>query len=242
MRLQVLPCSLEDLPTCSSIQWQAFAANPNWQILFPNGGTSDLQRMTAYHMRREYPNSDMFFVKVVDTSSPDLILGFAKWTIENHHLATHTDERNTMDGKTRNGQENFTESSPLRPQVAEGDSNDAPFKEWMPELIGIRHRHLKGNPTLVLDELAVRPEHQWQGAGTLLLRHLVDFADAVGMPCYLESTPVAYSMYIRQGFRKVDEFVIDLGKWKEGYGMYKTAVLYRAVRKAQGRQKGDKSL
>lgn len=57
--------------------------------------------------------------------------------------------------------------------------------------------------------LVVRPEYQGRGAGRLMIRWGIDRADAEGLPCYVDSTPVAKAVYKRYGFEEVDRLVIE---------------------------------
>lgn len=167
----------------------------------------------------------MYFFKAAETSTSDKkVIGFAKWTVENGNLVTD------KDGKEEIAQEaeKTTSNSSINPsEVREEVSNEAFFNYWLPNFIEIRHKHLTGKQIVMLDDLCVWPNHQRQGAGTLLLKKALNFADDRRLPCYLESTPLAQKMYTRQGFQHIDTVEIDLQQWKQGYEVYRTAILYR---------------
>ncbi|KAL8647932.1 MAG: hypothetical protein Q9210_005270 [Variospora velana] len=244
MPFEVHPCNLEDLPLCTAIQWQALASNPFWQVHFPNGGTQDLQNCMTYHTEYEFNNLDLYVFKAVNTSRPNDILGYAKWTIEEGNLISGADAGKTTTGEQTATQHETATDSPsfCPPPVADEDSNDSLFKAWLPEVMDIRRTYLTGTRTIMLDDLCVLPDHQRQGLGTLLLKKFLDFADNRSfLPCYLESTPVAFHMYLHQSFRKVDEVEIDLANWTKGYGMYKTVMMYRDASGALDRQ-GDETM
>ncbi|KAL8829455.1 MAG: hypothetical protein Q9170_006163 [Blastenia crenularia] len=239
MPLQVRYCDSQDLPSCSSIHWSALASNPLWQILFPNGGTPELQQWMTYHMQCEFNDPDIHFNKVVHSSAADRkIIGIARWTVEDLSILTEREGvGESEEGKRNTGTSNWSFSPP---DVPEEDTNEAFFNQWIPELIESRHKNITGNQTIVLDDLCVLPDYQRQGAGTLLLESLVDFADERGLPCYLQSTPFAYNMYTHHGFRNVDMIEIDLEKWKEGCEMYQVAIMYRDARGNSGHGQGVK--
>ncbi|KAL8799915.1 MAG: hypothetical protein Q9182_005534 [Xanthomendoza sp. 2 TL-2023] len=213
LSLGIHPCGPEDLRTCSSIQWQASATNPLWQLIFPGGGTRALLDNIAHHMQREFDDPAVRFYKVIDTLNPGKIIACAKWTVVK-----------SQPEPMRRNQDIPVTSNP--PQVPGEDANEALFNAFTSEATPIREAHLNG-PTIVLDDLSVDSAHQRQGAGKLLLEALISFADEHGLPCYVESTPAVRDMYIHQGFREVDNLEIDLGRWKPGCGVYQTAMLYR---------------
>lgn len=161
-------------------------------------------------MRREYDDPTVHVYKVVDTSNPDTPVAYAKWTVV----------------KSGSGSLEGDKTPPKPPQVPEGDTNEHLFDQFIGDVTPIRQAHLSG-PTIVLDNLSVDPANQRQGAGKLLVDTLVNFADETGLPCYVESTPAAREMYIHRGFREVDRVDIDLGRWEQGFGMYRTTILSR---------------
>ena len=45
-----------------------------------------------------------------------------------------------------------------------------------------------------------------------------DEADKTGLPAYLEATAAGLPIYLKQGFEKIDEVVIDCDRWAGGLG------------------------
>ncbi|KAI4206277.1 MAG: hypothetical protein LQ346_001173 [Caloplaca aetnensis] len=177
-------------------------------------------------MRLEIGDPDIHFLKITDASAPDTILGYAKWTVEGGNA------------KRATKREDFAEGPFAPPDVPKEDSNVDIFNGWLPELVRKRHQYLAERHTVVLDDLWISPNHQRQGAGKMLLKCFVNWADERGLRCYLESTPLALPMYWGQGFREVDKVEVNLENWREGYGVYKCAILYRDVTEALDNQKG----
>jgi GNAT superfamily N-acetyltransferase len=67
------------------------------------------------------------------------------------------------------------------------------------------HERLMDRPHWYLSFLAVGPGHQGQGAGTVLMRHMLDRVAPTGVPCYLESVDKAnLPFYERLGFRVIE--------------------------------------
>jgi len=65
----------------------------------------------------------------------------------------------------------------------------------------VEHGHPKEPKHWYLGYLGVRCDHQGQGIGSLMLREVLDQADAAGVPAYLESSNEKnLSLYERHGF------------------------------------------
>ncbi|KAL8775224.1 MAG: hypothetical protein Q9209_000230 [Squamulea sp. 1 TL-2023] len=189
--------------------------------MFPNGGTRALQDNITYHMQYEFEDPNVHFYKVIDTLTPERLIACAKWIVTRGLSAPTHDYDNTP------------APAFIPPFVSGEDTNEPLFSQWTAEATPIREAHLRVR-TVVLDDLSVKPEHQWQGAGKLLLRTFIEFADERALPCYVESTPIAYNMYIHEGFHEVDKVDIDLGQWKQGFGVYRTSMLYRDAKWKSG--------
>ena len=64
--------------------------------------------------------------------------------------------------------------------------------------------------TIDLLGLSVLPTHQRRGLGTMLLREGLAMADEAGAKTYLESSAKGESLYLRHGFKQVDDILIDM--------------------------------
>lgn len=74
--------------------------------------------------------------------------------------------------------------------------------------------HYRSNPLTtsvkVLLGLAVSPTHQRLGLGSLLIREGLARADEVGAKTCLASSAKGVSLYVRHGFKQVDDILIDM--------------------------------
>lgn len=61
----------------------------------------------------------------------------------------------------------------------------------------------------------------------MLMKWGTDQADALGLPCFLESTPYGEGLYLKFAFRETGYFDTDISKAKDGSEMYRHIVMYR---------------
>ena len=68
------------------------------------------------------------------------------------------------------------------------------------------NRHRPKGPNYYLEVIAVDPKFQRIGIGTAMLSHLIDTADAEGLPTYLSTTaPKTVPLYRKYGFQTISE-------------------------------------
>lgn len=70
---------------------------------------------------------------------------------------------------------------------------------------------LKGNP--VLHTLAVDPAYQKRGLGSRLIDVGLPLADKVGSKTYVEASDLGLPLYLKYGWREVDEIAVDVRKY-----------------------------
>lgn len=70
---------------------------------------------------------------------------------------------------------------------------------------------MKMNP--VLATLNTDPRHNRRGAATLLLRWGLEEAQKRELPVYLHSSLQGHDLYLKHGFRDLEELVTDFSQW-----------------------------
>lgn len=78
--------------------------------------------------------------------------------------------------------------------------------------------------------LATHPDHQHQGAATMLMDEIVEAADVAGVEIYLEATAKGRPLYEKYGFVPVHDIVFDAAEYGgHGIGVEKQTVMVRAA-------------
>lgn len=65
----------------------------------------------------------------------------------------------------------------------------------------------------VLGTLNTDPKHSRRGAGALLLQWGIEEGRKRGLPVYLHSSLQGHALYLKHGFRDLEELVADFSKW-----------------------------
>lgn len=64
-----------------------------------------------------------------------------------------------------------------------------------------------------LDILAIKPKFHRFGHGSSLIRDGLDIADAAGSKVYTIATSMGLPLYLRHGWKKIDEVAVDMRKY-----------------------------
>lgn len=65
----------------------------------------------------------------------------------------------------------------------------------------------------VLHILATLPSYRCRGVGSLLVSHGLEVVDNAKMQSYVDTSPLGLNIYLKYGWRRVDEIRVDLGKY-----------------------------
>ncbi|KAE8150221.1 putative GNAT family acetyltransferase [Aspergillus avenaceus] len=155
---------------------------------------------------REDPNTRV--VKAVDESG--LIVGWSWWIV-------YRDAKVHKKAELEAAEKGVTPPpTSVCPQA---------YLDWRRLIKGKRDKWIAGKAVAILQVLAVHPWYQGRGIGTMLVKAGVDEAKSLRIPAWLEASSAGYSIYLKCGFRDVDDTaVVDLTKYglsgtTEGYCM-----------------------
>lgn len=90
----------------------------------------------------------------------------------------------------------------------------------------------------VLSLFFVHPDFQRRGIGTLLLQWGLKKADELKAKLWLSSTPQAVTTYEKNGWKVVQRYDVDLGKYR-GFGIYSRAWMLRQPRETVEAEQGS---
>lgn len=202
MSLTVEPLQVDELDEFIKTYWAAFSpldANMIFPMIYPRGLQQDLLKRLRYRLLQQ-TNGDLgsFCVCAKDVASGEIV-GIARWDIVEHPPKT----KEEMDAKY----EDVVEARQGEPPVA--GVNEELNRVFLHIMLYCEMEITAGQPYLILQMLAIRPDCQRRGIGTVLLKHVLEKADREGLQVYLDSAVSGKALYERFGFKVVSEMPLN---------------------------------
>lgn len=202
MPLELLPWEDEDFQFYPELIWRAFK-DDLMGVLYPNGySQADREHTTRTSLAKARKHGkDAVWMKIIDTDLPaddDLrqITSVAHW-----HFYPH--ERSAAELDAEQAESEKEDSSPP-PGL-----NRAFADQFFGDIGRLRRDIMGGQPYILLHMLAVRPSHHRRGIGGMHLSWGDEKADELGLPLYLEASPMGRPLYERHGYEKVMDLPCD---------------------------------
>ncbi|KAL2005066.1 hypothetical protein VTN00DRAFT_2916 [Thermoascus crustaceus] len=172
--LKLEPATVEDIPDITNV-WYAAFSTPAMLALFPD--TPAVRRWWEDANENDLLNNPFrVYLKVVDTAADNRLVAYGKWVL------SMPDE----DGSR----------FPAWPADCDAKKND----DFFGALARERERLLGGTKNYYLDMLAVHPDYQGKGAGSLIVKWGCDRGDQDGVALYIDATPAGARLYEKFGF------------------------------------------
>lgn len=203
MPLKLVPGTGDHTDVLARIYLDAFADSPANQMMLPIRDAT-VAAIFARNLRKEFesppPDSARIFkFTIIDEGAPATdprvpdgeIIGSCKWK---HELAS------------------AQETHPMDLEAVPGANLEA-RRDFFSMLDGTRARYMGGKDFMHLLYLATAPKHAGRGAARLCLELGCKMADELGLPIYLDSTPVAKAVYQKFGFEVLEEETWDLRQY-----------------------------
>jgi len=80
----------------------------------------------------------------------------------------------------------------------------------------VQEEWMAGKQYIHIGTAVTHPSHQRKGVGSALVRWATSKADRDGVPCWIQSSPVAHGVYYHCGFRDVGRLEMDLREFAPG--------------------------
>ncbi|KAI4227209.1 MAG: hypothetical protein L6R36_002586 [Xanthoria steineri] len=167
--------------------------------MFPADKHAEMYDYRLARLRITFKDDFVLHFKIVDLSS-NTIVSYASWDIPRPAVP---------------GGEALDDESAQRPPKAiypEG-CNLEMIEEFYQERDRIAKSHVNKTQDYILRVLFTHPGYQSRGLASIMLRRMLDSIDAERRRCYLEATPAGYPLYLKFGWKVVDEVRTDLAKY-----------------------------
>lgn len=200
MPLKLLPWEEGDFAAYPEMVWAAFK-DDLMQLLYPNGYSEEDRKQTARTTaaKDRARGETSVWMKTIDTDLRDDdpmrgIVGLSHWQF---YPKQRSEAELAADEKDDGG-----EGPPPGLNRAFAD-------EFFGNIDRLKREILGGRPYVLLHMLAVRPEYHRRGIGAVHLSWGSEQADKLGLPLYLEASPMGRPLYERHGYEKVADFPMD---------------------------------
>lgn len=222
MPLRVHPLSPDNpsdvalIPTIAKIQLAAWLTNSLYSQMYygpPSSHAGIIQANHERHLGSLTSNPSSHFAVVVDdeiqTAStdeenkehpvhPDQVIGFMKYDVFASIEA--------VEARKDAGQRRWPPYT-----------NVALVSGFWDNIVETRQRFSKQiGPHVNVDLLATDPSHHRRGAGKLLMQHVVERIDELGLTGTLEGSPQGLKLYSSFGFVPVDDIWVDMLRYEGG--------------------------
>ncbi|PLB54768.1 acyl-CoA N-acyltransferase [Aspergillus steynii IBT 23096] len=212
--IQIRYSTESDAPALGQINIDSFKHHAYWDNAFPNIDTAAIFPLKYARCLEKLTTPDVHVLSALDG---DQLVGWARWQIPG----------------SANGGVELSESAREKVAIASANvggllpegANRRIYENFFTVLKDLRGSYLKEGD-LTLDFLATLPESQGRGVGTKLLQWGMEIADAQDARIYLEATLDGYPLYLKHGWRPLQDLVLDFAPFG-GKGTAKYIIMMR---------------
>ncbi|KAJ5666626.1 hypothetical protein N7462_011035 [Penicillium macrosclerotiorum] len=198
MAYQIEPAVEADAPALAHINVVSFQGRGLLNQVFPEATESMLEAYKSVYTMKHFSNPQIHVLKVVDSMTQEVI-GYGRWLVPASLGLLPS-------APVLSEQAQEVAKDPLR--LAPRPMNEALYMKFRGMLETSRQKHARESD-ITLDLLATLPTHQGRGIGSALLRWGTAKADQWQVRIYLEATGEGYPLYIKHGWRPVEEIQLD---------------------------------
>jgi len=198
--IQVLPCTLKDVPDISRIHLRAWLTNTLYGLMYFKGyQQSTVDAIIKRHTKSMTEDPSTRYLKAVRENDTSTMQAFAKINI----FRSISEEEDRQDAGDREWPD---------------DLNRAAIEEFWEKLKDVRNTW---GPQLgahvQVDLVACDPQYFRQGAGRALMKHIERITDEEGLPGFIEASPDGEKLYASVGFEFVGQFWTDYERFPDGW-------------------------
>ncbi|KAJ5925173.1 GNAT family acetyltransferase [Penicillium verhagenii] len=215
MPFEIRYAKAADLSALASIEIRSFSASNYMRSTYKGCDPSAVHTFKTVSSLEYFAKSDCHILAGVNTGSGDII-AYSRWKIP----AIYEFERAVDTSLSNDAQWQMQNMWAYAPKLNKGTY--ALYEETIKRS---RNIHLKGTD-FVLELLCVLPEYQGMGIGSAFLRWGIEKSDASNARIYLEATVEGLPVYLRYGWKTVEEIQLDYTD-RGGEGSQKFALMIR---------------
>ena len=183
----------DDIPMLVHIHTAAFAPDNAARLMFHNN--AEMEKMVQNALGSDISNPTCSVIKAVSQTTGD-ILGWVGYARIGYLDPIAEEQAGTKE---------------------KDESPDTEFRKVVKaESARVRAEWMSRKKYIYIATLVTDPAHQGHGVGSALMHWVTAEADADGVPCWLQSTPVAHGLYYHVGFRDVGRLEVDLRQFAQG--------------------------
>ncbi|KAK0315740.1 hypothetical protein LTR01_001040 [Friedmanniomyces endolithicus] len=191
MPLELHPLEESDMGVAYELMWETFKPDI-MGLMYPDGINDAIREWSNSKSLASWRKDPEKYKKnkVIDTDLPDddpfgKIVGVADWEFYPKYRSKEEREKSSAE----------SEKDGLPPLI-----NETMMKDFMGQSGEAKEEQLGGKPFVYLHILATHPKHHRRGVGAMHLRWGFEQAEKLGLPVYLESSPIGRPLYERNGF------------------------------------------
>ncbi|KAJ6086292.1 hypothetical protein N7486_010573 [Penicillium sp. IBT 16267x] len=201
MSYQVEYATEQDAVGLGCINNDSFQTRLMLSAMFPETDEPSLRTYKSYQTMKHLANPETHVVKITDPTS-GAVVGYGRW-----HIPAILGVPPNVPELSDQAQIYAKDPVAFAPQPMNTEVYAA-FRSLLDE----GRKRYTTERDMMLDLLATLPSYQGRGIGTTLLRWGIALADSLQTRIYLEATPEGYPIYLKYGWKRLDEVELDLEK------------------------------
>ncbi|KAG9238704.1 acyl-CoA N-acyltransferase [Amylocarpus encephaloides] len=203
---EILPA---DIPSMIPVYNSAFKDDYLTNFTLPRAAITDTEwtRWLSHRISLSLKKPNCRNYKIFDTSTGEMA-GHCRLQIP---YVFSDEERREMEERDKREEEQAKREG--RHKIWPTGSNLEVVELKFGALDEMKKKYVDEGEDYICQLLAIDRLYQRKGLGSMLLKHVLDMADAEGRKVYIEATDAGWPLYKKLGFEDIDIIEIDVSKW-----------------------------